>query len=277
MRQLLHIEWIKQSNFGAFKVLLILHFSLFCLMMGVLSFADFNGMEIGKVMLSFPNSWSVTTWIASWFNFLLGIIGIIIVGNEFSYLTFRQQVLIGQSRSRILHGKLLVMLILSIYGFLLTFSSSAITGLVFTTDWDMVNLWDSSYLILIYLLQTISYMVFGMFIALLFRNNALSICMFLLYGIIIEPLIRVFLPYSVSAFFPMKVISNLTPMPKFLDMFSEMAGVSVQGGGSFSNTFSSQLPQIQSNLSEGTLIIVAILYIGLFYALSQYFVRSRNL
>jgi len=75
----------------------------------------------------------------------------------------------------------------------------------------------------------------------------------------------------------MKVISNLTPMPKFLDMFSEMAGVTVQGGGSFSSSFSNQLPQIQSNLSEGTLIIVSILYIGLFYALSHYYVRRRNL
>lgn len=277
MKQLLHIEWIKQSSFGAFKTLLILHFCLFGLMMAVISFADINGMQLGKIMLSFPNSWSVTTWVASWFNFLLGIIGIMIVGNEFGYLTFRQQVLLGQSRDRILAGKLLVMVILSIYGFILTLSSSVITGFAFTVDWDMVNFFDNSHLIIIYFLQTIGYMVLGMFIAIIFRNNALSICMFLLYGLIIEPLVRVFLPNYISDLFPMKIISNLTPTPDFLNMFGQLSGVSVQGGGSMSNQLTSQFPSLQSTISEGVSVVIAIAYIVIFYLLSRYIINRRNL
>jgi len=114
----------------------------------------------------------------------------------------------------------------------------------------------------------------GILVAIIFRNNALSIIMFILYFALIEPIIRLFFKAEVRRFFPMKIISNLTPLPEFLTIASERKYTSASGESYLDLTEMGLLPE---NLSLGTTVFLAVGYIGFFIALSTVLINRRNL
>ncbi len=274
MKKLLQIEWLKQSSFAGFNVLVIVHFFLFALTVAGVSAASINGISLGGSIYKFPNAWSVVPWIASWFNLFLGLIAIIITGNEFSYKTFRQQVLCGQSRSNIITGKVIMLGILSIYAFIITFIATSVVGLIYTTDFDLVSFWDGSEVMLVYLVQTFAYMALGMMISTLLRNNALSIVLYLCYAILVEWIFRIIInasiANSVTEYFPIKIISNLTPLPDFTNMLMSSSGMTVEGGAS-------PIPQLTDPVNLYVTIPVALVYIGIFLSITYYSSNKKNL
>jgi ABC-type transport system involved in multi-copper enzyme maturation permease subunit len=280
MKKLLQIEWLKQSSFAGFNVLLIIHFFLFALTILGVSAASTNGVSLGGALFKFPNAWSVVPWIASWFNLFLGLIAIIITGNEFSYKTFRQQVLCGQSRSNIISGKVIMLGVLSIYAFILTFITTSVVGLIYTTDYDLVSFWDGSEIMLVYFVQTFAYMAMGMMISTLIRNNALSIVLYLCYALFVEWIFRLiinaFTTSSITEFFPIKIISNLTPLPDFLNMLTSTAGMTIEGGGA-PNVGLSQEAFVSPPMDISVTVPIAIAYIAIFLSITYYSANKKNL
>ena len=123
MKKLFQIELIKTLNNSTFRVIIGLHFLLFLLLVYVFTRVDITapGFSTKKVFM-FPNVWEVLSWMASWFNMLfLGIIIIVLTGNEFSFKTARTQIMNGLSRNEFLLGKSLVILIIALWGLLLVF------------------------------------------------------------------------------------------------------------------------------------------------------------
>ncbi|HNV51766.1 MAG TPA: hypothetical protein PKM28_02650 [Tenuifilaceae bacterium] len=95
----------------------------------------------------------------------------------------------------------------------------------------------------------------------------------MLYFIMIEPIIRIFFPDNIDVFFPMKLISNLTPMPDFMGMlteeFSNMQGVdpnSVQ-----------QLQSIPDGIPVSLSVPVCLVYIVVFIVSSRLILKYRDL
>lgn len=216
MKKLFKIELVKVLNYASFKVILILHFLLFLLVIFISTQFEISvpGFTV-KNLFQFPHVWESFAWIASWFNLLLAILLIVLVGNEYSYKTFRQQVITGLSRNDLILGKSIVIFIVAIYGVLLVFFTSTIFGLIFTKGLSVSILFEKSYILIVYFIQAIGYMTLGFLITILFRNTALSIVMFLLYFLLIEPIIRLLFPRDVRLYFPVKIISNLTPGQNF--------------------------------------------------------------
>ena len=239
----LNTERIKTLYSPAFRVIIILHASLFILVTMVAGslHIDIQGVHIEK-LLHFPHIWNTLSWIASWFNLLLGVLAILLVSNEFQYKTFKKHIIDGLSRNEILLSKLIVFALLAAYTMLLVFISGLLFGIIKSSSFSVNDFIQGLPYLPVLFIQSLGYMLLGMLMAFIFKNSAFSIVAFLLYFFPVEPILRAFLPNGVAAFMPAKTIANLTPMPNFLgislsdaiQMSSSSSGFEVMGLSSHS-------------------------------------------
>ncbi len=276
MKKLIKIELIKTLNSTPFRVMMILHLLLFILLIYLVTKVDISvpGFSTRK-MFMFPNVWGLFSWFASLFNLLfLGVIIVVLTGNEFSFNTTRLQIVNGLSRNEFLLSKSILILLIATWGMLLVFLAGSVTGLVFTSDLNLQTIFEQSSIILIYFVQAVGYMCFALLMATLFRSNALSIMMYLLYFIMIEPLFRLFFPKVIRPYFPVKIISGLTPVPEFLSLTSNSNLSGTTGKNQLNFDSIGILPDaIPTYMS----LILALCYIGLFFGITWYIFRKKDL
>lgn len=274
LKRLLHIERIKLLNYTSVKVLLGLHLALFILVLFVASQIQISVPGFStENLFRFPHIWQVTAWLASWFNLLLAIIVMVVTCNEYTYRTFRQNLIDGLSRNDLFLGKSVVILSLALYAVALVIIVSVVAGTIFTRQFTFVDMFSSIYIAGIYFLQAVGYMYLGLLFANVFRNSALSIVSFLLIRLIMEPILRTFFDPAVRPFFPFKVITGLTPTPEVLSITSDV-DYATQSGQNALNL--SEIGLIAPTVSMTTTLITAIGYITLFAAVSWYILRKRD-
>jgi ABC-type transport system involved in multi-copper enzyme maturation permease subunit len=221
MRSIVQNEITKALHYRPLRIIITLHFILFFLVVLVASRLEITGTGFETENLyRFPHIWQYFPWVASWFNLLLAILVIVLTGNEYAFRTFRQHVIDGMSRFELLAGKIIIILMIGIYSTLMVLLFTLIFGFIYTTGTGVGGLFNKSHILLVYFVQAVAYMSAGFFIVILFRNTALGIILFILYRLVIEPVIRLFFSPGTRLYFPMKVISNLTPTPEFLSISS---------------------------------------------------------
>jgi ABC-type transport system involved in multi-copper enzyme maturation permease subunit len=220
-----------------------------------------------KSFYTFPIVWDSFAWIASKSNLFLAIIVIFIVGNEYSYRTFRQHVVDGLSRSDLLNGKVLSIITISLVNTLLIFVCGIVFGLIYSSAFDFYDVFSRIYLLGVYFLQGVAYMILAMFLTIWLRNKTLSIVVLAVFSIIVEPIIRLvlkkYLWSKIALFFPVRSITKLTPIP-------ENGLVSFIKANAEINGFSESLP-----LHGG--ILVVLFYSILFYYGSRRILQYRDL
>ena len=267
-------EYTKIWSYRAFRVIILLHFILFFLVVLVTSRLDITLPGFSTDYLyQFPNIWEFFPWVASWFNLLLAILIIVMTGNEYSFRTFRQHVIDGFSRSDLLTGKAFLILAVAIYSMLMVLVFSLLFGFIFTRDFTAAMFVQRTYILLVYFVQAVAYMSAGFLLAVLFRNTALAIVLFILYRLIIEPVFRLFFPPEARLYFPMKVISNLTPMPEFLSIAS---GRDPDGGNADALNLR-EMGLMLEDLPVYLNLLLAMGYTGLFIFLAWLLLKRRNL
>lgn len=274
IKKLLRLEFYKSFGYTNFWVFAGLWLGLYFLVLLILLQvnAPLPGMET-KPYLQFPLIWSTCTWIASWFNLLLGIMIIVSVGNEYSFKTFRSLVINGLSRTDLVTGKVLFITFLAFCSVFLLCIFTIIFGLIFTTFGNDTSVFSKSYLVFVYFIQSVAYMSMGMFIAILLKNTALSIVSFILYFFPIEAIIRNFFPETIQLFFPVKIISNLTPLPDILHFGSMGQMTTSVNGQPIEQAISTPPPELSLYITT----FIAIGYIILFISASNLLLKKRNL
>ncbi len=272
MRSVIRNEITKTLSYRTFRIIILLHFILFFLVVLVMSRLDITvpGLSTHH-FYQFPNIWEFFPWVASWFNLLLAILVIVMTGNEYAFRTFRQHVIDGLGRWELLAGKGFVILMTGIYSTLMVLLFSLIFGFVFSSGIPE-NFFDKTYILLVYFVQAVAYMTAGLLLVVLFRGTALGIILFILYRLIIEPVTRLFFPPRVRLFFPMKVISDLTPTPEFLSMAS--GNSSSSGAFNFNMREAGLLPE---TLPVYLNLLLALGYTALFLMLAHLLLTKRNL
>jgi ABC-type transport system involved in multi-copper enzyme maturation permease subunit len=270
MRKLLNIEWIKTISSNTFRTILSLHFLFFILVVLGISRIDFStGTFSIEKLYTFPSVWEYFTWIASWFNILLAILIIVLVSNEFRYNTFRQHLVNGLSRGELLWGKLIAMFYISIYGLILVIGASLVSGFIVSPESEVSELYLNFDVVFVYFVQTLSYMSLGLLIAIIFRNNALSIIVFILYLFPGEIILRKLLLPSFENYFPVKIISGLTPLPEMLTKNISQANQMAQGV---------QGPlAMESELGEALQLLIAVIYFLLFTGISYWILKKKSI
>jgi ABC-type transport system involved in multi-copper enzyme maturation permease subunit len=274
MKSIILNEYTKIWSYTAFRVIILLHFILFFLIVLVTSRLDITIPGFSTDYLyQFPNIWEFFPWVASWFNLLLAILIIIMTGNEYTFRTFRQHVIDGLSRSDLLTGKVFLIITIAVYSMLMVLLFSLLFGFIFTRDMTAGLFVKKTYILLVYFVQAVAYMSTGFLLAILFRNTALAIVLFILYRLIIEPVFRLFFPPEARLYFPMKVISNLTPMPEFLSISSGNKA----DPGNVDTLNLREMGILAEDLPVYLNLLLALGYTALFIGLAWLLLRRRNL
>lgn len=269
MLQVFKAELIKTFGYATFWVLLALHAILFLLVLMVANNAtlNLNGVET-NILLSKPYTWGTVAWLASWFNLILALLFITLTGNDFLFGTFRRGLLDGFSRNQLFVAKLLLSILIALY-------VVTIITLLTLLATPVLNSWQNLFTGYVYIpvlfIQILGYFSIALLIIVLTRNIALTIIVYLLYFALIEPIIRLFLPDSAAQFLPVKIISNLTPMPDFLGIMAKQFSANNQLAPGTLNT----LDSINNCTSLTQNIGITIVYIA-FFTLLSYFLFKRK-
>ena len=245
MIKLLHIEFQKIRTYKVFWILIGLYFVF--LAAGIL-LAEFmiNHMvnNINQRMpipfphvaiYYFPDVWQNVSFFASIRYVLIfpAIIMIILITNEFTFKTIRQNVINGMSKTEFLLSKLLLILLMSI-----VFTAALTTGAFFIglahSGFNEVDLFTKGIPFMTgFFISLICYMIYAFFFGFMLRNTGLSIAIFTLYSLIIEPVVYFFLraPFmfenKIYTYLPVNSVIRLTEYPA-IPMMKKLMGLNLQ-------------------------------------------------
>lgn len=183
----------------------------------------------------FPWVWQNLAFFATLRYVLIfpAIIIIIMITNEFTYKTIRQNIINGMSKTEFLVSKLLLILLLSLVTTVLLAIGTFIIGLANTqiTGWAMV--FEKTQFILGFFLTILTFQIFAFFFGFLLRNTGLSIALFTLYTFIVEPILYYFLKSpivfenNISPYLPVNSVLRITEYPA-IPVLKTVMGINLQ-------------------------------------------------
>jgi ABC-type transport system involved in multi-copper enzyme maturation permease subunit len=238
-------------------VILAAYAVLLLLVLYTSSNVTINGQEMGEDMYHLPAFWHRLTYIASFFNLLFGILMIVLVTDEYSFRTLRQQVIDGLSRAELVQAKLYIALLLGVVATLFLLLLGLYFGLLHSTSRSFSTIFGQIDALFYYFVQAVGYMALAMLFAFVIRKSGLAIVAFTAYAILVEPILQLQLPDSADKYLPMKVLGSLTPRP-LQGVLDQMTGPA-----------DLLLPMWAA--------LVALAYICLFGLLSYYTLKLRDL
>jgi len=173
------------------------------------------------VLFNFPDIWQNLTYFAS-IRFVLifpAIIVIILITNEFTNKTVRQNIVNGMSRSEFIFSKLQVVFLLSFLISFILMIVILILGLIHSDSQSLSMILTRFSFVIGFFIQMFTYLIYAFFIAFVLRNTGLAIAIFTLYTIIIEPVVYFFLraPFmwenKVYTYLPVNAVIRVVEYP----------------------------------------------------------------
>ena len=229
MKTLLGIEWLKIKRYRTFWVLT----GFFILLLPLWNFEIYNGVirmggkgvNLLSQAYSFPAVWSNYGFWGSIFVLFLSILIITITCNEYTFRTHRQNVIDGWSRLKFFHGKVALVLALSLAATLYLFIAGGLMGAIASGSFSEIL--SSFSEVGFFFLLVLNYLGFALFIALWIRRSGLAISLFLLYSLIIETILSATINhYSGTKYgnlLPLQASDELLPFPMMRMAASMMA------------------------------------------------------
>ncbi len=223
MINLLKIEIKKIATNKTFWVLVLLYALLTCIVIfGIQEFINTFASDIKKnapikippfSVYRFPDVWHNLTYLGGYFKIFLAVIIIILITNEFSFKTVRQNIISGLSRNDFVIGKLITVTILSIGAALLIFIIGFILGLFNTEHITFSRIFSRFEFIFAYFLEVYTYLLFALLIGFLVKKSGLAIGLLLLYAYVVKPIVKYKLPDNWDRIMPLDSVSNLVQTP----------------------------------------------------------------
>ncbi len=234
MITLIRTEWLKMKKYNAFWWIIgvtALSYPginyMFYKIYEDITTTPSNAMDIAKMALgnpfAFPEVWRTTAFFSSCFVFIPAVVIIMLVCNEYTFRTHRQNVIDGWSRSQFITSKLLDVAIVSLLITILYAAVALITGYANQTRL-IQDTWSQSYYIGLFFLQTFAQLSIAFLLGFLIKKAFLALGIFLFYFIILENIIVGYLTYkkfAIASYFPLEISDRILPRPAFfgkLDM-----------------------------------------------------------
>lgn len=229
MLHLLRTEWLKIKNYPGFWWIMLVT---------VLSFPGINGLiyfiykeqteneKVAAQMLKmlignpfeFPEVFRTVAFTSSLFVVIPAILIIMLITNEYTYKTNRQNVIDGWSRNEFIIAKFLNVVIVSLIVIALYVLVSMVIGFI-TGGEEVKNPFELAHYILYYSLQVFAQLSFAFLLGLLIRRAFIALGAFIFYKVIAENILSgLLVRYAKDAgrFLPTEASDRLTPIPAFL-------------------------------------------------------------
>lgn len=199
----------------------------YCISSGLMHIGgDNNGINPLASQYSFPEVWGNVGYWGSYFIWFISMLVIILVTNEFTFRTNRQNVIDGQTRLQYFHSKMLLAVVLAVVCTVYLY----ITGILFGLG-NSGSFGDAfSHLsgVLYFFVLSINYLGFAMLLGFLVKKSGLAIGLFMLYTFIIENILKsVINHYSGTPWgnlLPLQASDELLPLP-LTNMAKTMLGM----------------------------------------------------
>ena len=245
MIKLLKIEFKKILTYKIFWILVGLYFIF--LSAGILM-AEFmvNNMvdnmnkhlpiPLPHVTIYFlPWVWQNITFFATIRYVLIfpAIVIIILITNEFTFKTIRQNIINGMSKAEFLFSKLWLILLISVVMTLLLTLGTMIIGVSHTSDITFSMVFEKSSFMIGFFITMLTIQVYALFFGFILRNTGLSIALFTLYVFIIEPILYYFLKSpivfknDISTYLPVNAVLRITEYPS-IPVLKKLMGLNLQ-------------------------------------------------
>lgn len=222
MRKLLQIEFLKVSGYTAFKILMLGYFLAATTLFLSLHNFSFGPFQIfGQETLKFPYVWQNVAFVGKFLNLGLGIVIILLIGNEFSFGTAKQNLIDGLSRKQLVISKYLLLIIIALSATVFMFFVALIMGWANSVTISSSLVFKNVSFMLSYFLHAVGLMSLAAFIAYLFRKTAIATMFFLAYVVFLEAVLRLSIDADFTKYFPSRAISNLISTP-YADFVSGM-------------------------------------------------------
>ena len=231
MINLLKIEWLKIKNYNAFKVMSIFFVAGIFLANYIVyymqrSFADATA-EIpimgGFSPYSFESTWQTTSYVTGYLLLLPAMLTIMLLTNEYSFKTNRQNVIDGWSRHEFIIVKIMMALIIAIISTILVIITALAFGLISKTDFSLNSFSHVGF----FFLKALTYNLFAVLISVLIKKTGFAMGIFFIYigaENIASQLLNAFSKYikvqnkidlgSIGNYLPMNAADGLLTFPE---------------------------------------------------------------
>jgi ABC-type transport system involved in multi-copper enzyme maturation permease subunit len=219
---LLKLEWKKLVTYNLFRILVALYIALL-----PLGFLIGRGIQLpeetgGTISFyTFPKVWQALGYAGNWMSFFfLGFLGVLLVTNEFSYKTLRQNLITGMSRKEYFFGKYIFMIAVSIAAALYYAIVALGVGFYYTDYVIIERVMENIDFIPKFFLMSFAYMNFAFLLGILLRRMGLALFLYFIYTLLIEMVLRYFFHAKIFGedsasrnYYPLNAFEDLAPFP----------------------------------------------------------------
>ena len=183
--QLLNIEWLKLKNYRAFIVISLFfivgiaasNYSVYSFKKNVIDKADTMGIVNSSSPYDFNYVWQTTSYVSGCLLLLPGLILIMLVTNEFSFKTHRQNIIDGWSRRQFVDVKIAMAVIIALVSTLMVILTALVFGFASGTSFALENFESVGY----FFLKALTYNMVALLIGILVRKTGFAIGLFFVY------------------------------------------------------------------------------------------------
>jgi ABC-type transport system involved in multi-copper enzyme maturation permease subunit len=169
----------------------------------------------GGNLLAFPDVWANAAYVAGWIDYLMYVVVLQSIAQEYQWRTNRQNVLDGLTRTEYIVGKLALLLVASLASTVLVAVLAAGFGIAGGIAPGVAR-FTGFLAVPLYLLHVLGYLVLAFLIATIARRSGAAVVAFIGYTLVAEPLARVLvLPAAAARWLPSHAFASLVPNPLF--------------------------------------------------------------
>ncbi len=185
MNTLLKIEWLKIRNYAAFKVLFIFfaagvvltNYAVYAFNKNVLSNTGAGAIMSSFSPYSFSNTWQSTSYTTGYLLILPAMLIIILITNEYTFRTSRQNIIDGWSRQEFIMVKLMLALLIAAASTFLVLLTATTFGLISGSSFSLNGFSHVGF----FFLKALSYNMFAVLISVLIKKTGFAIGLYFIY------------------------------------------------------------------------------------------------
>jgi ABC-2 type transport system permease protein len=262
MIQLLKIEWLKIKNYTAFIIIssffalgvFAVNYISYIVKKNVVDVVDPTGIISTSSPFDYPSVWQTVSYYSGWLLLLPGMLLLILVTNEFTYRTNRQNIIDGWNRMQFTHVKIMMGIIIAIVSTLLVIITVFIFGAVTGKPFSVQGVENIGY----FFLKAVTYNSLAVLLGVLIRRTGFAIAVYFIYTVLENGI--ALLLYAWAFDLKEKGKGDFGNMGNYLPM-NASDGLLYSPLDKFSKFGSNVLPSDYTWL----VLSLAIAYLGLFY------------
>ncbi len=185
MLKLLKIEWLKIKGYNAFIVMssffalgvFAINYIIYTVNKNMFSETSAAKMLTPFSPYNFDKTWQTTSYATGWILLLPALLIILLITNEFTYRTHRQNIIDGWARKQFLEVKVAMALIAALLSTLLVIIVALLFGFSSGTSFSMEGFSHVGF----FFLKALTYNMVAVLISMLVRRTGFAIGIFFIY------------------------------------------------------------------------------------------------